>query len=375
MTKKPPRAGRNPFDRSRPSGPPSEGKPRAGGRKNDSRPNSATSRTDQNRTDQNRTNPRGADRGRSEGRRGGPRSAGGRDEGGANESSRSAPSRERSSGARRPAGPSDEPGIKNPYVRFRPLKKPPVALHPTTLWDYPSQHYGRTEQGSQNYRGATPSHVIWNLVQRLTKESDLVVDPFCGSGTTLDVCRDLGRRSRGVDLAPTRPEIVRADARQLSTVVDRETAHLVFFDPPYADNLTYSDDPRCIGKLAFEDGTWSRAMGEVMDEVKKVLKPGAYAAGFVSDVLHVEKKSRKEGGRTHQSIERTFGGLGFELVRLALARGFSWVDHIAVVRHGRALDDPRLKARAQNEGFLLRGFSHLVVFQKPMTSSMSTRAH
>ena len=183
----------------------------------------------------------------------------------------------------------------------------------------------------------------------------------------------LGRRARGCDLQPTRPEIVRADARKLSTIVDRETAHLVFFDPPYADNLSYSDDPACIGKLAFEDGSWSRAMGEVLDEVKKVLKPGAVAAGFVSDELHVEKKTAKEGGRTHQFVERHFGALGFELQRLALARGFTLIDHVAVVRHGKALDDPRLRARAEHDGFLLRGFSHLVIFAKPTTTTTGRR--
>ena len=45
----------------------------------------------------------------------------------------------------------DTPGIKNPYVRFRPLEKPRVALHDTTLWDFPSQHYGKTTQGDPNY--------------------------------------------------------------------------------------------------------------------------------------------------------------------------------------------------------------------------------
>ena len=42
----------------------------------------------------------------------------------------------------RPRGP------KNPYVRFQQLDKPPVTLHETTLWDYPSQHYGDGMQGS-----------------------------------------------------------------------------------------------------------------------------------------------------------------------------------------------------------------------------------
>jgi DNA modification methylase len=39
-------------------------------------------------------------------------------------------------------------------------------------------------------------------VERYTKPGDLIVDPFCGSGTTLDVAKDTGRRARGFDVAP-----------------------------------------------------------------------------------------------------------------------------------------------------------------------------
>ena len=263
--------------------------------------------------------------------------------------------------------PRDSPGIKNPYVRFRPLKRPPVQLHSSTLWDYPSQHYGTGTQGSQGYRGATPSHVIWNVVERTTKEGDLVVDPFCGSGTTIDVCRDLKRRCKGFDLLTTRDDITRGDARELSQHVDKETAHLVFFDPPYADNLNYSEDPACMGKLPFAGGAWSQAMAKVLDEAWKITKPGGHIAGYVSDILHVEHKKQKQGGRELKTIEKEFQPLGLELANLAVSRGFVFVDHVAVVRRGKALDDPRLRARAAEEHFMLRGFSHLLLFQRPAT--------
>ena len=61
-------------------------------------------------------------------------------------------------------------------------KKPKLELQTTTLWEYPSQHYGEGMQGNKNYKGATPSFVIWNLLQRYTKKGDKVVDPMCGSG-------------------------------------------------------------------------------------------------------------------------------------------------------------------------------------------------
>lgn len=266
-----------------------------------------------------------------------------------------------------PSAPArDTPGIKNPYVRFRPLEKPRIALHDTTLWDFPSQHYGKTTQGDPNYRGATPSHVIWNVVARYTKKNDLVVDPFVGSGTTLDVCKDLERRARGFDLQTTRDDVTISDARRsLVEHIDPDTAHLVFMDPPYADNLTYSDDLRCIGKRAFEDGSWSQAMSEVIDGAWRALKVGGHLACFVSDIMHVQRASTKEGGRTQERLEQRFGALGVDFARLALERGFTFVDHVAVVRRGKALDDPRLKMRAAADEFMLRGWSHLLLFKKP----------
>ena len=245
----------------------------------------------------------------------------------------------------------DSPGIKNPYVRFRPLKKPPIVAARTTLWDYPSQHYGTGEQGSQKYRGATPSWVIWQVLTQWSKKDALVVDPFCGSGTTLDVCRDLGRRGRGFDIAPFRKDIERASAQKLP-LIDR-SVDVVFFDPPYADNLTYSSDPACIGKLSAEDGSWGMAMADVIKEARRILRPDGVLAMFVADVLKVKDK------------KRTFHPLGLQLATLAEDAGLEMIDHVAAVRHSKALESGPGRHQAEVDGFLLRGFSHVLVFQRP----------
>ncbi|MBI4211261.1 MAG: hypothetical protein HY540_01350, partial [Deltaproteobacteria bacterium] len=80
---------------------------------------------------------------------------------------------------------------------YRLWQRPELTLQTTTLWEYPSQHYGVKNQGSLHYQGATPSYIIWNLLSRYTREGDVVVDPMCGSGTTLDVCKDLKRIGHG----------------------------------------------------------------------------------------------------------------------------------------------------------------------------------
>lgn len=238
------------------------------------------------------------------------------------------------------------PDIRNPYQRYRPLKKPKLEPMVTTLWDYPSQHYGTREQGSQRYRGATPSWVVWQVIQRFTQPGDVVLDPFCGSGTTLDVCADTERRGVGFDIAPARDDIRQGDARRLP--LDDDSVALAFLDPPYADNLTYSDDPACIGRLHADDGSWHDAMDAVLAEMARVVRPGGHMAIYVQDI---RKKAR-------------FYPLGVDLAAMGQAH-FRLVDHVSVVRRNKDLEKGNYRKAALEQGFLLRGFNHLLLFERP----------
>jgi DNA modification methylase len=233
-------------------------------------------------------------------------------------------------------------------VKYKPFHRPEPTPEVSTLWDFPSQNYGRGRQGDTGYRGATPSFVVWNLVQRFTQPGQRVVDPFCGSGTTLDVCRDLDRVGIGFDIAPPagRSDIEKADARHLP--LEDKSADLIFMDPPYADNLAYSDDPDCIGKTRADDGSWEEAMGLALDEACRIIKPGGVVALYVCDVL-------KKG--------QAFFPLGLRLAALAEAR-LEFVDHVAVVRKNKQLRQGNHRKAALDEGFFLRGFNHLLLFRR-----------
>ncbi len=84
------------------------------------------------------------------------------------------------------------------------MSKKDLTIETTTLWDYPTQNYGKKLHGNNKYPGVTPAFVIWNLIQRYTLENDLVIDPMCGSGTTIDVCKEENRRVLGFDIVPFR---------------------------------------------------------------------------------------------------------------------------------------------------------------------------
>lgn len=225
-------------------------------------------------------------------------------------------------------------------------RKPPLKLQTTTLWYYPSQQYDGEPKGDPRFVGATPSYVIWNVLQRYTRENDVVVDPFSGGGTTLDVARELGRRPLGYDVAPTRPDIVRADARRLP--LEAESVDFVFMDPPYSTHIEYSAAPDCIGKLDAHEPAYFEALTHVFEEADRVLRNRRYLAVYVSDSF-----DKKQG----------FVGIGAHLFTLLESR-FRPIDHVCVVRGNRTLEKPNYHRAAAEENFFLRGFNHLLIFKK-----------
>jgi len=237
------------------------------------------------------------------------------------------------------------------------FKRPPLPPQVTTLWDYPSQDYGEGRQGVAGYKGATPSYIIWNLLQRYTKEKDLVVDCFAGSGTTLDVARDLNRKALGYDVHPTRKDIFRVDARKLPPELTGKV-DFVFIDPPYSTHLDYGPDPRDIGKLDAADGEYYKAMEQVFGEIWRVLKPGKCMGLYVSD-SYVHGKG--------------FYPLGFELFQRLLARGFEAVDIVSVVRRNKTLEMGNYRKAADEGNFFLRGFNYLFIVRKPEGGTEKTR--
>ncbi len=219
-------------------------------------------------------------------------------------------------------------------------------LHTTTLWHHPTQQYAGKRFGNPAYVGRTPVHVIYNLLERYTQEGDLVLDPFCGGGTTLDVAHELQRNGVGYDIAPSRPDIERADARSLP--LEDEVCDFVFMDPPYSTHIKYSGDEACIGELDAFDTGYFEAMAQVFGEAHRVLKDQHYLAVYVSDSF---------------KNKRGFVPIGTHFM-VMLAELFVPVDHIAVVRGNKTMDDPRYHKAALEENFYLRGFNHLLIFRK-----------
>jgi DNA modification methylase len=238
------------------------------------------------------------------------------------------------------------PQNRPPTKEFRLWKRPELKVQTTTSWSYPSQHYGVGMQGHKDYIGATPSWVIWNLLERYTREGDTVLDPMCGSGTTLDVCKDMNRKGVGFDIAPFREDIQKADSRKIPLA--NGSVDFAFVDPPYSTHIKYSGDPQCIGELDANGPHYYEAMGEVLGEMFRVLKNRRYMAVYVSD-------SFKKG--------KPFMPIGFELFAM-MREHMKPVDIICVQRNNRTLKRNHWHTSAVEGNYFLRGFNYLFIFKK-----------
>lgn len=59
------------------------------------------------------------------------------------------------------------------------------------------------------YPTQKPEALLTRIIEASSNEGDLILDPFCGSGTTVAVAQRLGRRWIGVDVSPFAIELVR----------------------------------------------------------------------------------------------------------------------------------------------------------------------
>lgn len=219
------------------------------------------------------------------------------------------------------------------------------AIEATTLWYFPKQSYGANPKGDYKYSGVTPAPVIYNLIWKYTNPGDLVVDPMCGSGTTIDVCKAEKRRAMGYDISPVRDDIIQGDARKIP--LEDETVDMVFVDPPYGDNIKYNEHQGNIGKLPSDSEEYYDELEKVIVESQRILKKGKILAWLIGD----------------QWIGNEFTPVGFKTYE-RLCKHFKPVDIICVARRGQSSHTEEWINRSRRLNFYLRGFKYLIIVAK-----------
>lgn len=155
------------------------------------------------------------------------------------------------------------------------------------------------------YPTQKPLPLLDRIIGSSSNEGDIVLDPFCGCGTTVESARRLGRRFVGIDISPFAIELVRTRRLKDGRIpvngipVDMESARMLARDKPFdfekwavtrvpgmAPNQRRTGDGGIDGRGRILDG------GIVLAQVKG----GKFSVGQLRDFLHVLERERADCG-------------------------------------------------------------------------------
>ena len=170
-------------------------------------------------------------------------------------------------------------------------------LQTTSIWKFPTRGNWYTHNGS--YRGNWSPHIPRNIILKYSKENDVVLDMFVGSGTTLIETKLLNRKGIGIDINKealllseknlqfdfdtiNEQKLILGNACNLD-MLENESIDLICTHPPYANIIKYSENiPNDISHLNVEEFLLS--MEKVALESFRILKKNKTCAFMIGDV-------------------------------------------------------------------------------------------
>ncbi|GLI52690.1 hypothetical protein TISLANDTSLP1_03830 [Thermodesulfovibrio yellowstonii] len=249
--------------------------------------------------------------------------------------------------------------------KIRSLAPKDFKEETTTVWSFKQRGDWATHSGV--YRGNWSPYIPRNVILKYSKPGEIVLDYFCGAGTTAVEAKLLGRKcialdinDKAIELAKKNldfnlnglfdqiyePELLIGDARDLSFIKDN-SIDLICAHPPYANIIHYTDHKE--GDLSFYDiDGFLNEMTKVAKESYRVLKPGRQCAILIGDL------------RRHKHIVP----LGFKLINIYLNAGFR-LKELVIKRQHNCKTTGFWYKNSIKYNFLLLAHEYLPIFEKP----------
>ncbi len=165
---------------------------------------------------------------------------------------------------------------KEKFQKLKTLQEEGIEL--SSVWNFGSREKG---YGSHLFHGNCIPQVVKQCILKYRKEGDWVLDSMSGSGTTLDVCKSLGRKCLAFDINPARPDIKKADSSRLPLINSRVS--LTFIHLPYWNMVKYSEEAEDLSKKNLD--SFYAKLHMIFAELKRVLKPEGYICVLVGDKI------------------------------------------------------------------------------------------
>ncbi len=242
----------------------------------------------------------------------------------------------------------------------------------TTVWSFKQRGDWATHSGE--YRGNWSPYIPRNVILKYSKPGELVLDYFCGAGTTAVECKLLARRcialdinDKAIELAKRNvnfdikshqlsffdeklevyePKLMVGDARDLSFLEDN-SVDLICAHPPYANIIHYTDSKK--GDLSFLDiEEFLKEMSKVAKESFRVLKAGRQCAILIGDTRR----------------KKHIVPLGFKLIDVYFNAGFK-LRELVIKRQHNCKTTGLWYSNSIKYNFLLLAHEYLLIFEKP----------
>ena len=270
----------------------------------------------------------------------------------------------------------------NTFKKIKTLYPKDFKEEQTTVWSFKQRGNWATHSGE--YRGNWSPYIPRNVILKYSKPEELILDYFCGAGTTAVEAKLLGRRCIAVDINDKaielakknvdfkvepqqqfpfiddkaypkiyEPKLMVADARNLF-FIENESIDLICAHPPYANIIHYTDSKK--GDLSFLDiDEFLQEMVKVAKESFRVLKYGRQCAILIGDLR-----------RKKHVIP-----LGFKLIDVYLAAGFK-LKELIIKRQHNCKTTGFWYEKSIKHNFLLLAHEYLPIFEKPDPRALST---
>ena len=182
-------------------------------------------------------------------------------------------------------------------------------IETNSLWLIPERDRSGTHMA--DYHGNFVPQIPNQAMRRFTKQGDVVLDGFLGSGTSLIECRRLGRHGIGIELKPelarqameriagqSNPydittQVLTGDSSDLEAApsliagalknIGRESAQLAILHPPYHSIIRFSDREEDLSNCPSVE-EFLQSFGRVVDVVDQFLEKERYLVLVIGDM-------------------------------------------------------------------------------------------
>jgi len=245
----------------------------------------------------------------------------------------------------------------------------------SSVWSFKQRGNWATHSGE--YRGNWSPYIPRNVILKYSKPGELVLDYFCGAGTTAVECKLLNRKciafdinDKAIELAKKNinfnidssylffntdhsqiyePILLVGDARDLSSLKNN-SIDLICAHPPYANIIHYTDSKE--EDLSFLDiDKFLEEMAKVAQESFRVLKPERQCAILIGDTRR----------------KKYIVPLGFKLINVYLKAGFK-LRELIIKRQHNCKTTGFWYNHSIKYNFLLLAHEYLPIFEKPKSS-------